>query len=208
MCDVCADDYLRIVLFQLLNCSVYLVLIVVMAWRNFKMEQETVLVFSDIVTALAAAAVQPSSAAPPSSLHATSFFSLAPETVQRARELMMKCASHVPAVKREQPRHGLFYGYMHAAPLCSSVRDSCELLVACDDDDDCNNAGGDVERGCSLQDVYSVASALLQRLSLMEAAKSSAHHTIFGIAVDTALLLSTFSFAISGIASGLSTYGK
>ena len=194
-------------MFQLLNCSVYLVLILAMAWRNFKMEQQSILVFADIVTVLAAAAAVSSlsSATPPASTPTNSFFSLAPEVVERAQELMLKCASHASSVTRQQFRHD----HAHVAPLCGSVRDACAShLVLFEGDNDSSDAAAEDASGCSLHDVLSVASSLLQRLSLMESAKSSAHHTIFGIAVDTALLLSTVSFTISGIASGLSSYWK
>lgn len=206
----CADGCCRIVLFQLLNCSAYLVIIVVLAWRTFKMEQASILVFADIVAVLAAAAVTSPALAPRSSSPQTlSFFSLDPEVVQRARELMLKCAFQAPSAKRNEQMQE----YAFIAPLCNSVRDSCAPKIVFLDDDTANGAAENAaeERthtSCSLQDVYSAASAMLQRLTLMEAAKSSAHHTIFGIAVDTGLLLSTLSFAISGIASGLSMYGK
>ena len=194
-------------LFQLLNCSVYLVLIVGMAYRNFKMEQRSVIVFADLVAVLTAAAATSSSSVDSSpSPQTPSCFSLTPEFVERAHELMLKCSLSAPLAKREPQRHG----YALIAPLCDNVRDACvSQSVAVDCDDAVHDAAAE-ERyaGCSLHDVRSVAAALLQRMSLMDSAKSSAHHTIFGIAVDTALLLSTLSFAISGLASGLSTYGK
>lgn len=203
-----ADHCCRIVLFQLLNCSAYLVIIVVLAWRTFKMEQSSILVFADVVAVLAAAAAMSPAPAPPSSSPQTpSFFSLDPKVVQRARQLMLKCAFQAPSVERNQQMQE----YAFIAPLCNSVRDSCAPQIVFFDDDAANGAAENTAEdctSCSLQDVYSAASALLQRLTLMEAAKSSAHHTIFGIAVDTGLLLSTLSFAISGIASGLSMYGK
>jgi hypothetical protein len=107
---------------------------------------------------------------------------------------MLKCSSEAPNVQRQQ---GTFI-----AALSGSVRDSCVMpgVDACDQ--------AEVFSSASLKDAHNVASAMLQRLSLMEAAKSSAHHTIFGIAVDTPLLISALSFTVSGVASFFSTYGK
>ena len=167
------------------------------------MEQRSVIVFADLVAVLTAAAATSSSSADSSPAPQTpSYFSYAPEFVERANELMLKCSLPAPSAKLEPQQHG----YALIAPFCDNVRDACvSQSVAADCDD---AAAEERYAGCSLHDVRSVAAALLQRMSLMESAKSSAHHTIFGIAVDTALLLSTLSFAISGLASGLSTYGK
>jgi hypothetical protein len=179
---------------------VYLVLIVVMAWRNFKMEQRSVLVFADIVTVLSAAATasSPSAANPPPP--APSLFSLDPQVFELVRGLMLKCSARAPSTHPEQQRRG----YTHLTALCKYVRDACASSIADIDSEDAAKQGC---AGCTLQDVHSLASALLQRLCIMEAAKASAHHTIFGTAVDTALLLSVLSFVISGVVSGLSTYG-
>jgi hypothetical protein len=177
-----------------------------MAWRNFKMEQRSIIVFADLVAVLTtAAATTSTSAAHSPSPQPPSHFSLGPEIVERASELMLKCSLHEPSAGRKQQ----LYSYVHIAPLCDDVRDaSTSQSVAMERDDAASYETADTEgcTCCSLHDVCSVANALLQRLSLMDAAKSSAHHTIFGIAVDTALLLSSLSFAISGIVSGLSTY--
>jgi len=221
----CSCRCCRYVLYQLLNCSVFLVLIVLTAWWNFKIEQKSVIVFADIVAVLAAAAVTSSTSAPcrlplqPPSLQTPllqtpllqtpSLFSLPPQLVERAREVMLKCNADAPYLQQQlqqQQRHS----YAFVAPLCSDVREVCSShLVAIDDGSGLNDAAAAVGcAACTAHDVLTVASALLQRLSLMEAGKSSAHHTIFGIAVDSTLLLSTFSVMLSGIASGLSTYAK
>ncbi len=201
-CVAVVDICCRIVLFQLLNCSVYLVLIVGIAWRTFKMEQRSIVVFADLVAVLTTAAT--TTPVPTPSPQPPSLFSLGPEIVELANELMLKCSLHAPSARCEQQP----YGYVYMAPLCDDVRDASTSQSVAIDCDGAENgvAKAEIYAHCSLHDVCSVASALLQRLSLMEAAKSSAHHTIFGIAVDTALLLSSLSFAISGIVSGLSTY--
>ena len=202
-----AYDCCRIVLFQLLNCSVYLLFVVVVAWRNFKTEQASIFVFADIVAVLASAAATSSSSASNSSRPQTvSFFSLAPEIVQRGRELMVKYPLQSPSLQKDQQRDE----YTYTAPLCSSVRDSCAHHLALfhdgDVSDDAGAAEGCTNTGCSMQNVYFAAHAQLQRLTLMEDAKLLAHHTIFGIEIDTTLLLSAFSFAFSGVASGLSFF--
>ncbi len=193
------NDLCRIVLFQLLNCSVYLVLIVVMAWRNFKMEQRSVLVFADIVAVLSAAATATASTPPAArpTPPAPSLFSLQPQVFELVRGLMLKCSTHTPPTQLEQQRRG----YTHLAALCNYVRDACASSIADIDSDDAAKQGC---LGCTLHDVRSLASDLLQRLTIMEAAKASAHHTVFGTAVDTALLLSVLSFVISGVVSGFS----
>jgi hypothetical protein len=195
------NDLCRIVLFQLLNCSVYLVLIVVMAWRNFKMEQRSVLVFADIVAVLSAAATATTSTPPAACPPAPSLFSLHPQVFELVRGLMLKCSPRTPPPQLEQQRRG----YTHLAALCNYVRDACASSIADFDSEDAAKQGC---AGCTLLDVRALASDLLQRLTIMEAAKASAHHLIFGTAVDTTLLLSVISFVISGVVSGLSTYGK
>jgi hypothetical protein len=196
----------RYVLYQLLNCSVFLVLIVVMAWWDFKMEQKSVIVLSDIVAVLAAAASISSSSAAghpgAAKLPIPSFFSLQPQLLERAHELMLKCGTDAPSLKQQQ-RHS----YTFVAPLCSDIR-ALHLIPIDEGSDTSDEATAHDCASCTAHDVLTVASALLQRLSLLEAAKSSAHHTVFGIAVDSTLLLSTFSVMLSGIVSGLSTYAK
>jgi hypothetical protein len=169
------------------------------------MEQRSIVVFVDLVAVLTTAAATTSAPAATSPApQPPSLFSLEPEIVERARELMLKCSLHAPSPScKQQPQ-----GYAYMAPLCEDVRDaspSQSVQVECDDVANDAAAAEGCAR-CSLHDVCAVANALLQRLSLMEAAKSSAHHTIFGIAVDTALLLSSLSFAISGVASGMSKF--
>ena len=164
------------------------------------MEQRSVLVFADIVAVLSAASTSSYPAActsPPT----PSLFSLDPQVFELVRSLMLKCSHRAPPTQPEQQRHG----YMQLAALCNYVRDACASSIADIDSEDAAKQGC---AGCTLHAVRSLASDLLQRLTIMEAAKASAHHTIFGTAVDTALLLSVLSFVISGVASGFSTYGK
>ncbi len=191
---------LRILLFQLLHCSVYLILILVMAWRNFKLEQARILVFADIVAVLAAAAAMSTSSAPRPSSPPETFFSLDPDVIERARELMLNCAFQAPSVTSDHSPQRHEYAYV--APLCTLTRESCAPWLALFDN------GGAAENctSSSLHDAYLAASAQLQRLTLMDAAKSSAHHTVFDVPIDTALLLSWMSFAVSGLASGLTLY--
>lgn len=164
------------------------------------------LIFADIVAVLATAAATPLASAARSAPvpKAPSFFSLDSEIIRRSRELMLKSAFQAPAGKLDKKKHE----YMYAAPLYSDVRDSCARhLVLFEEDDVMNEAATDEDyTSCSLHEVHLAASALLQRMMLMEATKSSAHHTVFGIDIDTTLLFSLLSFSVSGIASGLSFF--
>lgn len=199
---------LRILIFQLLHCSVYLILILVMAWRNFKLEQTRILIFADIVAVLAAAAaMSTSSASRRSSLpEIPSFFSLAPDVIERARELMLNCAFQAPSVSSDHTPQRHEYAYV--APLSTLTRESCAPCLTLFENGDVSNVAAAAENctSCSLHDVYHAASAQLQRITLMDAAKSSAHHTVFDIPIDTALLVSWMSFAVSGLASGITLY--
>jgi hypothetical protein len=106
------------------------------------------------------------------------------------------CSSRAPPTLMEKQRRG----YTHLTALCKYVRDSWASSIADIDSEDATKQG---YAGCILHDVHSLASALLQCLSIMETAKASAHHpnSIFRTSLDTALLLSVLSFVISGVVS-------